>query len=183
MIKFKLNQKGEDSASDVYRLLIAFVLAVAILVIIMNMINSIQKQSIIISNQKLKEGVQSAVKSAGTSATIPFIIEDLMLSGNIAKTTFRNYSGLAEECMAFVYGPGLEPINDDINVLKIKGRYIEMDVWAYCNFMDIKDPPDVSGDQINPDNVACPAYCVFFFNKKPDASIYETDPNTLQNAS
>ena len=115
-MNLKLNQKGDDSASEAYRLLIGFILGAAILVIIMNMINSTQNQLIIVSNQKLKEGLISAVKSTGTSAKTPFVIEDLMLKGNISKTTITNYTGLPEECMAFVAGPKLFSVND-YNVL------------------------------------------------------------------
>lgn len=189
MINLKLNSKGDDSASDVYRLLIAFVLATAVLVIIINMVTSVQKQSIIISNQKLKEGVQSAVKSAGTSAKIPFVIEDLMLSGNLSKTTIKNYSGLSEECMAFVHGAGLEPIDEDNNVLRIKGKYIEMDVWAYCNIDSSQIPNNLNSKyndavmQIENDEGVCPIYCVFFFNKKPDPLIYDSNPNTQEGYS
>lgn len=180
-MNFKLSKKGDDSASEAYRLLIGFVLGAAILVIIMNMINSTQNQSILISNQKLKEGLVSAVKSTGTSAKIPFVIEDLMLKGNISKTTIKNYTGLSEECMAFVAGPRLFSEND-FNIIRIKTRYLKMNVWAYCDFMPSGslDLPDELDDntklQLTEDPEICPTYCVFFFNVKPPENLYNSTP-------
>ncbi|HRS42926.1 MAG TPA: hypothetical protein P5530_03605 [Candidatus Diapherotrites archaeon] len=180
-MNLKLNQKGDDSASEAYRLLIGFILGAAILVIIMNMINSTQNQLIIVSNQKLKEGLISAVKSTGTSAKTPFVIEDLMLKGNISKTTITNYTGLPEECMAFVAGPKLFSVND-YNVLRIKTRHLKMNVWAYCNFMPSGSnqlPDALSPDtklQLTQDRSVCPTYCVFFFNIKPPEGLYTSNP-------
>jgi hypothetical protein len=178
-MNFKLSKKGDDSASEAYRLLIGFILGAAILVIIMNMINSTQNQSILISNQKLKEGLISAVKSTGTSAKTPFVIEDLMLKGSISKTTITNYTGLPEECMAFVAGPRLFSEND-FNIIRIKPRYLKMNIWAYCDFMppgttQLPEGLDTNTQgQLTPDPNDCPTYCVFFFNIKPDNGLYTT---------
>ncbi|HPV66273.1 MAG TPA: hypothetical protein PK655_02360 [archaeon] len=180
-MNLKLNQKGDDSASEAYRLLIGFILGAAILVIIMNMINSTQNQLIIVSNQKLKEGLISAVKSTGTSAKTPFVIEDLMLKGNISKTTITNYTGLPEECMAFVAGPKLFSVND-YNVLRIKTRHLKMNVWAYCNFMPsgegslLDELDSTTQSQLTQDTSVCPTYCVFFFNIKPPEGLYTSNP-------
>jgi hypothetical protein len=180
-MNFKLSKKGDDSASEAYRLLIGFILGAAILVIIMNMINSTQNQSILISNQKLKEGLISAVKSTGTSAKTPFVIEDLMLKGSISKTTITNYTGLPEECMAFVAGPRLFSEND-FNIIRIKPRYLKMDVWAYCDFMPsgmTQLPEGLDSNtkmQLEQDQDVCPTYCVFYFNIKPSDELYNSAP-------
>jgi len=176
----RLNKRGDSESFETFRLLIAFVLAMAVLVIIVSMINSTQKQSILVSEQKLKEGVLSAVKSAGTSETIPFVIDDLMLSGTISKTTFYNYTGLDTNCMAFVGGPQLLPVPESANNplgLKIKPRYLKMNVYAYCGFIVTGDSlpsgfPTDTTSQIIQDQDTCPTYCVFFFNTKPNCALY-----------
>jgi len=176
MKMLKLNQRGDDSSSESFRLLIAFVLAAAILVIIMNMIDNTNKQSILISDQKLKEGVQSAVKSAGTSTRIPFIIEDLMLTGEISKRKISNYSGMDENCIGLIGGPGIEVTGN--GNLKIKARHLKMHVWAYCDFWPHQFPTEV----ITVMNLSiitseqCPIYCVYFFNKKPTCNLYNNCP-------
>lgn len=174
MIKlYKLNQKGDDSSSETFRLLIAFVLAAAMLLIIMNMIETSNKQTILVSKQKLKEEIQSAAKSTKTSTKIPFIIEDLILTGNITKTEISSYSGLDEECIGFISGPGIEVLSN--GTLKIKKRHLKMNVWAYCDFWK----GSINSDEINRAinlNVSrddCPTFCVFYFNKKPDPEIYK----------
>lgn len=179
-MNFKLSQKGDDSASEVYRLLVGFILGAAMLVIIMSMVNSTQNQTVLISNQKLKEGLISAVKSAGTSAKTPFIIEDLMLKGNISKITISNYTGLPEKCMAFVAGPKLFSEND-YNVIRIKGRHLKMNVWAYCDFLPPhtgslpRELDDSIQGQLTEDPNVCPTYCVFFFNTKPPEDLYHPE--------
>jgi len=167
----KLNQRGDDSSSESFRLLIAFVLAAAILVIIINMINTTQKQSILISDQKLKEGSQSAAKSVGTSKKIPFIIEGLMLTGTITKRKMSQYSGLDTNCITLVPGTGIESqSNGDI---KIKASSLKMNVWAYCDFFNNNANWEIY--EYVPNSATyetCPIYCVFFFNKKPECSLY-----------
>ncbi len=173
-MKLKLSRKGDSESFETFRLLIAFVLATAVLVIIISMISSTNKQSILISEQKLKEGVQSAVKSAGTSAEFPFVIEDLMLRGTISKTTISNYSGLSKECIAFVGGSQMIPTDVNVDGLRIKPSYLKMNIWVYCNFQSNNQTLPLSlsslsvDRQINQDSDVCPRYCVFFFNRKPE---------------
>ncbi|HOW29755.1 MAG TPA: hypothetical protein PK685_03765 [archaeon] len=178
----KLNQRGDDSSSESFRLLIAFVLAAAILVIIMNMIASTNKQSILISDQKLKEGVQSAAKSVGTSTKIPFIIEDLMLTGTITKRKISIYSGMDENCIGLIGGQGIEYL--DNGDLRIKADNLKMNVWAYCDFWTASgDMPDEIFDPISfaPNSENCKTYCVYFFNKKPENSLYtENNSNATE---
>ena len=167
----KLNQRGDDSSSESFRLLIAFVLATAILVIIINMVNSTNKQSILISDQKLKEGIQSAAKSIKTSTQIPFIIEDLMLTGTITKRKISTYSGMDENCIGLIGGPGLEYL--DNGDLRIKADNLKMNVWAYCDFFQTTMPDEIDSEiDFNPTHEDCPTYCVYFFNKKPLNSLY-----------
>jgi len=169
----KLNQRGDDSSSESFRLLIAFVLAAAILVIILNMVNTTNKQSILISDQKLKEGVQSAVKSVGTSTRIPFVIEDLLLTGTITKRRLSTYSGMKEECIGLIGGQGLE--QQENGDLRIKASNLKMNVWAYCDFWDSDPPGDIYNAVPNLEQEECPTYCVYFFNKKPANSLYENN--------
>jgi len=174
----KLNQRGDDSSSESFRLLIAFVLAAAILVIIMNMIASTNKQSILISDQKLKEGVQSAAKSVGTSTKIPFIIEDLMLTGTITKRKISIYSGMDENCIGLIGGQGLEYL--DNGDLRIKADNLKMNVWAYCDFWGTNQDVPTEIDFV-PNSENCKTYCVYFFNKKPENSLYtENNSNATE---
>lgn len=168
----KLNQRGDDSSSESFRLLIAFVLATSILFIIMNMVTTTNKQSILISDQKLKEGVQSAVKSVGTSTKIPFVIEELMLAGTITKRKISIYSGMDENCIGFIGGQGLEQLSN--GDLRIKTSNLKMNVWAYCDFWDTTLPREIEEniDHFNLYHAECPTYCVYFFNKRPSPSLY-----------
>lgn len=167
----KLNQRGDDSSSESFRLLIAFVLATSILFIIMNMVTTTNKQSILISDQKLKEGVQSAVKSVGTSTKIPFVIEELMLAGTITKRKISIYSGMDENCIGFIGGQGLEQLSN--GDLKIKASNLKMNVWAYCDFWQSSFPEEIYGTINNSvSSSECPTYCVYFFNKRPSPSLY-----------
>ena len=175
----KLNQRGDDSSSESFRLLIAFVLATSILFIIMNMVTTTNKQSILISDQKLKEGVQSAVKSVGTSTKIPFVIEELMLAGTITKRKISIYSGMDENCIGFIGGQGLEQLSN--GDLKIKASNLKMNVWAYCDFWDTSSGiPDEIEDNVDNHfdlhSAVCPTYCVYFFNKRPTCNLYNNCP-------
>jgi len=179
MRAIKLSQKGDSSSGEVYRLLVAFILAAAVLVIIMNMIATTNKQTIIISEQKLKEGVQSAVKSVGTSTKIPFVIEDLMLTGTITKDKISTYSGMPKQCIGFVGGQGLVLLEN--GNLKIKSNTLELDLWAYCDFWDSsgrlpEELDDLMNYEFRPGN-DCQTYCVFLFNKKPSCELYDNCPN------
>lgn len=171
----KLNQRGDDSSSETFRLLIAFVLAAALLVIIMNMISITNKQTILISEQKLEEGLQSAVKSVGVSTRIEFIIDDLMLTGVIGKKKISQRSGMSEECIGLIGGQGIETLNN--GDLRIKSSHLKMNVWAYCDFWQSSFPDEINEAMIhsNPSSDVCPTYCVFFFNKKPSSSLYKHD--------
>lgn len=181
MIFKKLNQKGDSEAFESFRMLIAFILASAILIIIINMVNNVNEKSIQLSNQKLSEGIISGVKSVGTSARVPFVISDLLLRGQLDRRTVQNLSGLNKDCVSFVAGPGVTK-SDNGEFITIKGNYRKMDVYVYCNQtahngLNVVNSfyPEVYTDLTrngnNPLDI-CPTFCVFFFNKKPVNDIY-----------
>lgn len=176
MIFKKLNQKGDSEAFESYRMLIAFVLAAAILVIIISMVNNVNEESIQISTQKFSEGVISGVKSVGTSARIPFVISDLLLRGTIDRRTIQNISGLNKDCVSFIAGAGLEK-SDNGEYVSIKGTK-KMDVYVYCNQTNsglsvvTENYPEVYNDLSADD---CPTFCVFFFNERPKDALYDQE--------
>ena len=176
MIFKKLNQKGDSEAFESFRMLIAFVLAAAILVIIINMVNNVNEKSVQISTQKLSEGIISGVKSVGTSARIPFVISDLLLRGTIDRRTIQNISGLNKECVFFIAGAGVDKSNNG-EYISIKGTK-KMDVYVYCNQTDSgfevvsSNYSEVSNNLTTED---CPTFCVFFFNERPKAALYDSE--------
>ncbi len=166
MIKFfKLNERGDDEASESFRLLIAFAIAAAVLVIIIVMVGRVNHQSILISTAKFEEGFISASKGPGISTITPFVIEDVMLSGIISKDRLTYLSGYSSECIIIESGPGFENTGGKyVSVLK---KYIKTDVIVYCGFGN-----DLHANQfVNEDD--CPTYCVLFMNKSAPTSIYE----------
>jgi len=176
MIFKKLNQKGDSEAFESFRMLISFVLAAAILVIIINMVNNVNEKSVQISTQKLSEGVISGVKSVGTSARIPFVISDLLLRGTIDRRSIQNISGMNKECVFFIAGAGVDK-SDNGEYISIKGTK-KMDVYVYCNqtssgiVVVTNNYPEVSED-LSTDT--CPTFCVFFFNERPNAALYGSE--------
>ena len=166
------SQKGDSEAFESFRLLIGFVLATAVLTIIIVMISKIHNSSILISSQKFEEGVVSASKSPGVSSKVPFVIEDLMLSGTISKRKMAYLTGYPEECISFEIGPGIEENkkNKDVTITK---KYIKTDVYVYCDFMNDENPapfPDI----LNAFEPACSvAYCAIFINKTPSPTLYQ----------
>jgi hypothetical protein len=166
----KLSKKAQ--AFEAYRLLIAFVLALAFLVVIYSMVQSINEKSLLISNQKFKDGIISATKAVGISTKKEFVIDDLLLSGTISTRKLENYSGIDKECFKLVPGPGFKE-DTASNILNIQGKFKKMNVYTYCDF---EDAP-ITDDEINEyhdiiydstELKQCPVYCVIFFNKKPN---------------
>lgn len=176
MIFKNINQKGDSEAFESFRMLIAFVLAAAILVIIINMVNNVNEKSVQISTQKLSEGIISGVKSVGTSARIPFVISDLLLRGTIDRRTIQNISGLNKECVFFIAGAGVDK-SENGEYVSIKGTK-KMDVYVYCNQTEsgldkvIAEYPEVN---VDPFQDVCPTFCVFFFNERPKAALYDSE--------
>jgi len=162
--KISFNEKG-DEAFESFRLLIAFALATAVLVIIIVMVGRVNNQSIIISTAKFEEGVVSASKGPGITTQTPFIIEDVMLSGIISKERISKLTGYSKECIAFKVGPGFEEADEYVKVNK---RYIKTDVYVYCGFGD-----NVPGE-IPIMNNTCPTYCAIYFNLTPSSALYPT---------
>jgi len=162
--KISLNQKG-DEAFESFRLLIAFALATAVLVIIIVMVGRVNNQSIIISTAKFEEGIVSASKGPGITTQTPFIIEDVMISGIISKERISKLTGYSKDCIAFKAGPGFEVTDDYV---KISKKYIKTDVYVYCGFGDLVPP------EIPIMNNICPTYCAIYFNMTPPSGLYPT---------
>lgn len=170
-LKNKLNNKGQ--AFESFRLLIAFILALAILLIIFSMVNKANKESVIISTERFEEAITSASKSTGTSASIPFIIKDLMLKGNISRRRIASITNMDENCIYLDGGPGLVEggLPGD---LEIKKRYLKMDAYVYCNFNDssINYPSNISNIVSMEIDPSCQRFCIIFLNKKPPSGTY-----------
>ncbi len=161
--KISLNEKG-DEAFESFRLLIAFALATAVLVIIIVMVGRVNNQSIIISTAKLEEGVISASKGPGVTTETPFIIEDVMLSGIISKDRISKLTGYSKNCIAFITGPGFE--NNDAYI-EVNKKYIKTDVYVYCGFGN-----SIPSEITSLFNFNCPTYCALYFNVSPPSSLY-----------
>jgi len=164
----KLNEKG-DEAFESFRLLIAFALATAVLVIIIVMIGRVNNQSIIISTAKFEEGVISASKGPGVTTETPFIIEDVMLSGIISKERISKLTGYSKNCLVFITGPGFDNQGEYVEINK---KFIKTDVYVYCGF------GDVVPSEINIMTATCPTYCAIYFNMNPPNGLYPTQMNT-----
>jgi len=162
--KIKMNEKG-DEAFESFRLLIAFALATAVLVIIIVMVGRVNNQSILISTAKFEEGFVSASKGPGIGTQTPFVIEDVMLSGIISKERLSYLSGYSKECIKFESGPGFD--NTNTEYIKVSKKYIKTDVYVYCGFGDDAHAYEFinSGD--------CSTYCVVFFNKTAPSTLYQ----------
>lgn len=168
-----VSEKGQE-ASEAFRLLTAFIVALAILGIILAMIHKVDQQTLLVSTERFEEGIVSASKAPGTSAVIPFLIQDIVLKGTISKLRLSNLTGYSKECLIFQLGPGLElDAQDNAIVLKDK---LKMDVWVYCNFGgdNVYSLPGLSGgQQIDLDELSnCPQFCLIFMNKKPPQEFY-----------
>jgi hypothetical protein len=136
----KFSKKAQ--AFESFRLLIAVILALAFLIIIYSMIQSINEKSILISSQKFKEGIISATKSVGISTKKEFVIEDLLLSGIINTRTLENYSGIDSDCFLLVPGPGFKE-DEESRVLNVQGKFKKMDVYTFCDF---ESTPDIDAE-------------------------------------
>ena len=162
--KISLNEKGDDEASEYFRLLIAFVLATAVLVIIIVMVGRVNNQSIIISTAKFEEGIISASKGPGVTTQTPFIIEDVMLSGIISKERISKLTGYSKECILFKSGPGFD--NSSTDFISINKKFMKTDVYVYCGYYGDE------GAIILNTSTDCPTYCALYFNTRPDSSLY-----------
>lgn len=178
-----LKEKGQ--AFESFRLLIAFVLMTAVLVIILSMVHRTNTTTIIISTQKLDDGFLSASKSPGASTKTPFVIKDLKLSGIISKRSLSNTSGMDPNCIFFKIGPGIKELNNgDAQITK---KYLKMNVTVYCDFKEnvdngtvpqyinniITSTPSHSSHTI--DECNSQTYCVLFLNSAPPTEIYNNN--------
>lgn len=169
MIPVIRNKKGQ--AFESFRLLIAFILAIAILAIIYTMVAKVNKETVIISTQKFEEAVRSASKSPGTSSVVPFVIEDVVLEGAIDKHRLGLITGLSEECLSLQAGPGITVTTRGVDILK----KLKMNVYVYCNYQNAEinnvDMSYIVNTTIT--SSTCPTYCVIFMNRKPPEGTYE----------
>ena len=180
MIFKKLNKKGQ--AFESFRLLIGFILALAILSIILFMVQKTNQNSLVVSSQRLQEEIQSASKSAGVSSKIPYKIKDIKLKGNITTSKYLRKTDLNHECIYFHPGPGLEYLNNPRGDIKtVRDKSITMHITIYCNFDTSKiagieggDALVTSGETGDTKGVreACPKYCLVYFNSSPPKEIY-----------
>jgi len=164
-----IKNKEKGQAFEVYRLLIAFVIAVAVMSIIIVMVQKTNNESIILSTQNFEQGIISASKSPGTSSKIPFVISDLKLSGSITKKRISDITSLNKDCIFFSAGPGIEKTNLGVD---IKQKSIKMNATVYCNFGNAEFKPKII-PYLTSDSVSdCSVFCVIFMNQIPPKEIY-----------
>jgi hypothetical protein len=162
------NSKGQ--AFEAYQLLIAFVIATAILGIIIMMIGKTNNQAIIISDQKIEDAFLSAINSPIISMEKPFVVKDVMITGIISYDRYQNLAKIDEGCFEFMVGPGvvLENYGDVIDK-----KFLKTNIYFSCGIKDM-DSSLISRD-IYPDlfdsNPAdnCEKFCVMYINKMPKA--------------
>jgi uncharacterized protein (UPF0333 family) len=174
-LKKIFTSKKKGQAFESFRLLIAFILALAVLVIIYSMIRTTRQNALFLSNQKFKEGIVSATKAVGASTKEPFMIKDLQLSGIITTSTIESYTGIDRKALYLVSGVGFSEQSDE-NKAYIDGRYKDVDVQVYCDFLS--NTPDISDQVENGDLIQTikttidsrdpdsDIYCVIALNKK-----------------
>jgi len=170
---FIKNNKGQ--AFEAYQLLIAFIIATAILGIIVMMISKTNSQAIIISNQKIEDAFTSAINSPVISMEKPFVVKDVLITGILSYDRFEQISGIEEGCFGFIVGPGitLQPYGAVVDK-----KYLKTNVYFSCGLkgMDIDNLPfeiypGVSGNspfEKNPSNDCERLFCVMYINKTPE---------------
>ena len=168
-------KKQKAQAGESFRLLIAFVITVAILSIILVMVRNINNKAIVISQQKLEEGIISASKAPGISTEKKYIIEDLKLKGTISKEWISGVTGIRKECIGIDNGPGIEPISESNNLIyEITERSLDMDVTIYCNISNSNEPSPIY-NILSEDPEDCDKFMVLFLNKNAPDEIYSGD--------
>jgi hypothetical protein len=166
-----MNYKGQ--AFEAYQLLIAFIIAVAILGIIVMMINKTNNQAIIISNQKIEDAFLSAINSPIISMDKPFFVRDVMVSGIISSARYEQLGNIESGCFGFLTGPGV--INHDYGV-EIEKRFLKTDVYFVCGLSEMVAPSGndtyleiTTGSNRAIDDIDnCERlFCVMYINRKP----------------
>ncbi|MDD3178313.1 MAG: hypothetical protein PHR26_02225 [Candidatus ainarchaeum sp.] len=166
-------KKQKAQAEESFRLLIAFVITVAILSIILVMVRNINNKAIIISQQKLEEGIISASKAPGISTQSKYIIEDLKLKGTISKEWISGITGIEKGCIGIDNGPGIEPIAESNELIyEITERNLDMDVTIYCNISNSDEPSSIY-NLLEKNTEDCEKFIVLFLNKNAPDEIYK----------
>ncbi len=167
------NKKGQ--AFEAYQLLIAFIVATAILGIILVMVNKTNNQAIIISNQKIEDSFLSAINSPIVSMEKPFAVEDVLVSGIISHAKYEQLGNLEPGCFGFIVGPGI--LKESYGV-QIQKKYLKTDVYFVCgkSGMSSRDLTNINiyseittganAPIPNPDSCE-DLFCVMYINKKP----------------
>jgi hypothetical protein len=169
------NKKGQ--AFEAYKLLIAFIIATAILGIIVMMINKTNNQAIIISNQKIEDAFLSAINSPIISMQRPFQVKDVMISGIISSTRYEQLGNIEEGCFGFMTGPGVK--KEDYGVI-VEKKFLKTDIYFVCGLEDMSDSdiileiwqgvPDDSPFDSNPSTNCEDLFCVMYINRIPDTT-------------
>ncbi len=169
---FIKNNKGQ--AFEAYQLLIAFIIATAILGIIVMMISKTNSQAIIISNQKIEDAFTSAINSPVISMEKPFVVKDVLITGILSYDRFEQISGIEEGCFGFIVGPGitLQPYGAVVDK-----KYLKTNVYFSCGLRSMSDdvpfeiyPGEVGNSPFEDDpSEKCERlFCVMYINKTPE---------------
>lgn len=166
------NKKGQ--AFEAYKLLIAFIIATAILGIIVMMINKTNNQAIIISNQKIEDAFLSAINSPIISMQRPFQVKNVMISGIISSARYQQLGNIEEGCFGFMTGPGVK--KEDFGVI-IEKKFLKTDIYFVCGLGGMETDKilfeiwtGTPGDRPFEDNpsVECEdLFCVMYINRIP----------------
>lgn len=170
------NNKGQ--AFEAYKLLIAFIVAAAILGIILTMVNQTNNQALIISNQKIEDGFLSAINSPIISMEKPFVVKDVLITGFINSSRFEQLGNIEPGCFGFITGPGAK--KQDFGV-EIESRRLRTDVYFVCGLSGMDT--SLISYEIWPGNQSIGApfnqdpasncenlFCVMYINRIPGAN-------------
>ncbi len=154
-----MNQKGQEFAS--YRLLIAVIMGLFILMIIISSLGYFDQKRFDVSEKLLKNGfvnaqnnIVSSTWSSTSSDVSPVLVEEILLSqGGYSAGFFTKNSGMKKECVKFFAkkNPAFTVLNNG-NGIGIN-QTIRTDVYFLCNRNS-----NMSTD--------CPILCQISFNEK-----------------
>jgi len=166
------NNKGQ--AFEAYKLLIAFIIAVAVLGIILTMVNKTNNQALIISDQKIEDAFISAINSPVISMEKPFIVKEVLVSGIISYAKYENLGGLEPGCFGFIVGPG---VSLEAYGAEIESRFLKTDVYFSCGFnMNVNNLQNTetyfeittgANSPIDTIEECEKLFCVMYINKRP----------------
>jgi len=131
---FLMNQRGQQF--EVFKLLIAVIMALAILMIILNSLGYFNSLSVSISQTRIVEGIKNAMKAPDVvSAKNPLIVKKVTLNKKTwTKFEISQATGLKESCISFQarQGPGSAfSLNSNLDL--VVSQDLVSDVYVYCN--------------------------------------------------